>query len=67
MIPELVAQTVVVVQVLMGAVRQRARRRDDAGLSTLEMTILALGLLGLAGILIAALTVAINRRVGQIQ
>lgn len=71
MIETLTRQLVMVARVLAGAVHDRARRRtraaDDAGLSTLEMTILALGLLTLAGILIAALTGAINRRVAQIQ
>ncbi len=71
MIETLTRHLVLAAHVLAGAVHDRARRRtrvaDDAGLSTLELTILALGLLTLAGLLIAALTSAINRRVAQIQ
>ena len=69
MIEILTSQLVLTARVLAGAVRRRATARagDDAGLSTLELTILALGLLTLAGILIAALTGAVNRRVSQIQ
>ena len=47
-----------------------ARRRSadgDAGVSTLEMVIIALGLMGIATVLIAAITVAVTRRTNQIQ
>lgn len=73
MIELLTTHLVLAARVLGGAVRHRARHSprarpdDDAGLSTLELTILALGLLTLAGILLVALTNAINRRAAQIQ
>ena len=47
-----------------------ARRRSsdsDTGVSTLEMVIIALGLMGIATVLIAAITVAVTRRTNQIQ
>ncbi len=63
----LTSQANLAAQTLAGAVRDRIRPDDDAGLSTLEMAILALGLLAIAGILIAALTSAVNNRVSKIQ
>lgn len=47
-----------------------ARRRPhdgDAGVSTLEMVIIALGLMAVAGLLVAAVTVAVTRRTDQIK
>jgi len=50
-----------------------ARRRpggdpdSDAGLSTLEVVVIALGLFLLASALVAAITVAVNSRMSQIQ
>jgi len=39
---------------------------DDAGLSTLEVVVIALGLFLIAGILVAAITTAVNSRLAQI-
>lgn len=44
-----------------------ARRREDAGVSTLEMVIIALGLMAVAGILVAAITAAVTSRTDQLQ
>ena len=46
---------------------QRRSSDSDAGVSTLEMVIIALGLMGIATVLIAAITVAVTRRTNQIQ
>ena len=48
----------------------KARRRaqeGEAGVSTLEMVIIALGLMAVAGLLVAAVTVAVTRRTDQIK
>lgn len=50
-----------------GRGRSRRHLRDDAGLSTLEIVVIALGLFLLAGALVAAITVAVNSRMNQIQ
>ena len=48
--------------------RQQLRgERRDAGLSTLEITIIALGLFLIAGIAVAVLTGATQSRLNQIQ
>jgi hypothetical protein len=51
---------------LRTAVRSR-RSAGDAGVSTLEMVIIALGLMAVAGLLVAALTVAVTNRTNQIK
>ncbi len=49
------------------AVRRRLEQVDrQAGLSTLEITIIALGLFLLAGVAVLALTTATNTRLNQI-
>ncbi len=49
------------------AVRRRLEQADrQAGLSTLEITIIALGLFLLAGVAVLALTTATNTRLNQI-
>ncbi|WP_028649048.1 hypothetical protein [Nocardiopsis sp. CNT312] len=65
------------VPVLFTALRQRVsdlrralstpRRTDDAGLGTLETAIIALGVMGLAIALVAAITSAVNARLEGIQ
>jgi len=48
---------------------QRLRRgepTDDAGVSTLEMVIIALGLVAVATLLVTAITAAVTRRTNQI-
>lgn len=51
------------IQALRSSWQQRHR---DEGLSTLEMAVIALGVLGLAIALVATLTTAINSRLSQI-
>lgn len=41
-------------------------RADDAGLSTLEVVVIALGLFLIAGVAVAAITTAVNSRISQI-
>lgn len=48
------------------AVRRRLGGLDDAGASTLELVIIILGLVTLAAALVVVLTVAVNRRLNQI-
>jgi Flp pilus assembly protein TadG len=43
------------------------RAGDDVGVSTLEMVIIALGLMAVAGILVAAVTAAVTSRTNQLQ
>lgn len=45
----------------------RRRPGADSGLSTLEVVVIALGLFLLASALVAAITVAVNSRMNQIQ
>lgn len=45
----------------------RRRRDGDAGVSTLEMAIIALGLMAVAGLLVAALMSAVTSRTNQIK
>lgn len=47
--------------------RLTSARADDQGASTLEMVIIILGLVTVAGVLVAALTAAVSARVAQIQ
>lgn len=46
--------------------RIREHVRDDVGASTLELVIIILGLIGVAGVLVVAVTAAVQRRVDQI-
>jgi hypothetical protein len=46
--------------------RQQRTQHREAGLSTLEITILALGLFLIAGIAVAVLTGAVNSRLDRI-
>ena len=46
---------------------RRAAGDAEAGVNTLEMVIIALGLMAVAGVLVAALTVAVTRRTDQIR
>jgi HD-like signal output (HDOD) protein len=43
------------------------RRGGDCGVSTLEMVIIALGLMAVAGLLVAAITTAVTSRTNQLQ
>jgi uncharacterized membrane protein YqjE len=52
---------------LRSATRQRLRPvAGEAGVSTLEMVIIALGLMAVAALLVAAITAAVTRRTNQI-
>jgi hypothetical protein len=51
----------------LGTRRQRMLQDREAGLSTLEITIIALGLFLIAGIAVAVLTNATQGRLDQIQ
>ena len=66
MLDELTAPTALTLRILTGLLR-RDRPRGDEGATTLELVVLALGLLTVAGLLVAALTVAVNGRIGQIR
>lgn len=44
----------------------RDRVHNDTGASTLELVIIILGLIGVAGVLVVAITAAVQRRVNQI-
>lgn len=58
----------VLVVLLRGqAARLRRGARDDTGVSTLEMVIIALGLMAVAGLLVAAITAAVTTRTNQLQ
>jgi hypothetical protein len=46
--------------------RLRNRLGDDTGASTLELVIIVLGLIAVAGLLVVAITAAVQRRVNQI-
>ncbi len=46
---------------------RRGGTAGEAGVSTLEMVIIALGLMAVAGLLVAAITAAVTRRTGQIK
>ncbi|MFZ0322656.1 MAG: hypothetical protein WAN48_00815 [Actinomycetes bacterium] len=49
-------------------VAQRARGADpEGGVSTLEMVIIALGLVAVATLLVTAITIAVTRRTDQIK
>lgn len=49
------------------AVHDRSRPGAEAGVSTLEMVIITLGLIAVATLLVAAVTAAVTRRTNQIQ
>lgn len=53
--------------VLLEVQRARWRRAADEGVSTLEMVIIALGLVVVAGILVTAITRAVSSRTDQLQ
>lgn len=48
-------------------VARRTRHDGDAGVSTLEMVIIALGLMAIAGVLVAVLVAAVTSRTSQIK
>ena len=52
---------------LCSAMRSRRHGRSDEGVSTLEMVIIALGLMAIAALLVTALTVAVTDRTSKIK
>ena len=64
-------QTVVPAYLLLTGLAARARRqwsnRGDDGVSTLEMVIIALGLVAVATLLVTAITQAVTRRTDQLK
>ena len=60
--------TLTYLQALLTTARAKARRRadSDVGATTLELVIIVLGLILVAGLLVAAITAAVQRRVNQI-
>jgi hypothetical protein len=73
-IEDLAIHTLVLARCLSGAARQRFTERsdrhgprDDAGVSTLEIVIIALGLMAVAALLVTAITAAVTRRTNQIK
>ena len=67
----LAAAALVAVRGQTSRLRRLARRRrsghTDAGVSTLEMVIIALGLMAVAGLLVAAVTAAVTTRTNQLR
>lgn len=52
---------------MLGHQWTRLRRSADDGVGTLEMVIIAVGLVAVAGILVAAITSAVTSRTEQLQ
>ena len=67
MFDELTAHTALTLRMLTGLLRRDRQATGDEGATTLELVVLALGLLTVAGLLVAALTVAVNGRIGHIR
>ncbi len=69
MTPTLLTPTLILLGGLSARGRRRlaARARGDAGVSTLEMVIIALGLVAVATLLVTAITLAVTRRTDQIK
>ena len=64
--PALLALTYLHALITDTRVRVRQRVPSDVGATTLELVIIVLGLILVAGILVAAITAAVQRRVNQI-
>lgn len=74
--PELIQPMLIMLGALGARARDRTRhqahprspdgRGRDAGVSTLEMVIIALGLIAVATLLVVAITAAVTRRTNQI-
>ena len=71
MLTDLITATWTLLRVMttrqMTATRQRLHPIEgEAGVSTLELVIIALGLMAVAALLVAAITAAVTRRTNQI-
>jgi hypothetical protein len=69
---DLIQPTLILLRALLARARAALDTRrhavaGEAGVSTLEMVIIALGLMAVAGLLVAAITAAVTRRTGQIK
>ncbi len=64
--PPLLALTYLQALVTTARITVRRRVSSDAGATTLELVIIVLGLIVVAGLLVAAITAAVQRRVDQI-
>lgn len=69
---ELIAPVLTTLYGVQSSAARRIRERlhhggHDSGVSTLEMVIIALGLMAVAGLLVAAITVAVTSRTNQIK
>ena len=64
--PSLLALTYLNALITTARVHARERVSSDVGATTLELVIIVLGLVLVAGILVAAITAAVQRRVNQI-
>ncbi len=70
MIDDLTTHAVLLAHALVGGIRARVRtrgRQPEDGVSTLEMVIIALGLMAVAALLVTAITLAVTRRTNQIK
>ena len=70
MIDDLVTHSLVLAQCLFAAVRERLRGAEsqgEDGMSTLEVVIIALGLMAVAALLVTAITAAVTRRTNQLK
>lgn len=64
--PTLMALTYLNALLTTGRATARQRARGDLGATTLELVIIVLGLILVAGLLVAAITAAVQRRIAQI-
>ena len=69
---ELITPLLVTLHALTGRLRTGAKHRlgqleEQDGVSTLEMVIITLGLIAVAGLLVAAITAAVTSRTAQIK
>ncbi|NTW38827.1 MAG: hypothetical protein HGA44_02895 [Cellulomonadaceae bacterium] len=64
--PTLIALAYLDALITIARHRVRDQVRHETGASTLELVIIILGLIAVAGVLVVALTAAVQRRVDQI-
>lgn len=64
---DLILPLLIVVRGLTARARARVSDSGDGGVSTLEMVIIALGLIAVATLLVTAITLAVTRRTDQIK
>ena len=70
MIDDLVTHCLVLARCLFAGVRARLRGAEspgEDGMSTLEVVIIALGLMAVAALLVTAITAAVTRRTNQLK